>query len=570
MKKQSYKWLLSGLFLSLIMPVISFAAVQNQSGEYAASTYEELAEAVAAAPEGATIIITEDLAFNESLEILKTVTIKGVTPETTLSAGNLYHFTVHNAADLTLEDLHLYGGSQWDTSGLLLYNGNLNLDNTVIANSSFACTSYGNSSINITGGEFYDLGTVISGGKEVIIHNGEFHGNSDIITETRQVEIYGGSFYDNEHVFRGPHENITITGGRFTNNKQVIRSYSGDITVTGGEFAYNQGDDNGSVIYSEMGDITITGGEFTYNQNPGNGGVIYSNEGNLTVSGGYFANNSSGKGGVLYSEPEVKVLITGGIFTGNSASGGGAVHANRDNLAIREHAGFSNNRADQAYYLNAQEDITLHEQQIDPTVTWTEGFDYIYNNLDVAYTDGLTEPVIRHKATVIFVYDEDHEQPVFSQTYLVPEYSGIGVNFEFMEEGRNSLAAIYIDDRLVPEPEWGNYLDMEHKNFIVNMFTNDITVKLIFDNKPQVNITAWYGNDIIPEFSQTRRIAHGELLEVNFQAIDMNAYPVLTVLINEQPVGLNEWPLDTNMEARILWLHQIEQDCSIALIFTEA
>ena len=249
----------------------------------------------------------------------------------------LYNTTLE-LRNITLKNYGYNGFDEDDFAAINLYNGNINVINSILTDnrgtaikmaSSSAYSKYtcyiinstlsnnvgkyvgaisGNSIIinstlanNIATGEWWEamyiagLGGAIGGPSTII--------NSILINNTAD---YGGAIY-------GP---CNITDSKLINNKAVfqnlneygftgyggaIYTYDGSYNIVNSQFTNNSGYDGGA-IYSEKSKYSIINSEFTNNNAINKGGAIYNKHSVLRDSNSIFKSNNAKEGNNIYNE----------------------------------------------------------------------------------------------------------------------------------------------------------------------------------------------------------------------------------------------------------------------------
>ena len=226
------------------------------------TTYATLAEAVAAAQNGETITLIDNVVLAEIVTIPadKTLTIdlngKSISMEESIIATA---YAINNLGNLTITDG--VGGGSINARGI--YNG------------------YGNGGANVATAKI----TVVNGTINAKGTNG------------------GGAAIFNYGV-------ADIQGGTFTSVASYAIALQTGSTMTIGENAIITGG-----INSWQSTLTITGG--TISNDKSGKHVVYAGESAVTINGGTFHNNNSGNATIMASGSTAAVEITGGTFTLN-------------------------------------------------------------------------------------------------------------------------------------------------------------------------------------------------------------------------------------------------------------
>ncbi|MGP8190086.1 MAG: beta strand repeat-containing protein [Methanobacterium sp.] len=284
-------------------------------------TYSTIAEAIAAAISGDTIMLENGATFDEhGLVIDKNLNFNVFNDGTaTIDGQNLGTiFIIDNGVTVNLQNLIIENGLGTDGGGIY-NNGTLTVTN---------CTFTGNNAQN--GGAIYNDATInvantttvvgntipINGGTLTVI-NSTFTGN----TATGN----GGAIYNGGL--------INISNSTLTSNTATYNG--GTATITGSTFKGNTAQ-NGGALYNDAtitisGLSTLTGSTATHNGGTltvnnstlidniatGNGGAIY-NGGVINITNSTLTGSTAQNGGIL--------KVTNSTIIGNQALNGGAIY----------------------------------------------------------------------------------------------------------------------------------------------------------------------------------------------------------------------------------------------------
>ena len=300
------------------------------------TTYATLAEAVAAAQSGDTIVLIENVELAETVTIPvgKTLTIdlngKSISMEESIVTTA---YALNNLGTLTLTDSvgtgsvnarGIYNGygngaDNVATAKIIIQSGTYNAKGT---NGGAAIFNYGIAEIN--GGSFTSIGGYSlnnQAGSSMTIADG-VTANNGIYCSNAKVTVNGGNISGNRsgcHVVYAWNAELTINGGTFYNNNSgnatIMSAGTTKCTITGGTFGIKDGrvEGNGNTWTSCLTDtantatMTVTGGIF-------NGGFRVQAGTTMTIEGGSF-NDVGGSGYNIYGTASVK----GGTFTDSTA-----------------------------------------------------------------------------------------------------------------------------------------------------------------------------------------------------------------------------------------------------------
>ena len=265
---------------------------------YDGTTYETLAEAVAAAGEkGGTIEIATSEAISETINIHGNITLKGVRNCAITRADGFAGtmFTVKSGATLTIEDVTLDGAGATATGNLISTESNA----AIILNEGAVLK-------NNNGAHAVNLGTRI--GATLEINGGEIINNSS----------------DSGAIWGGGH--ITMNSGKISNNSSTgiggaIRMVSScNFTMNGGEMNNNKAAGDGGAIWG-YGSSTynFNGGEMSNNESAGTGGAMYTGDSSVVNISGTFelCNNIADDAGALRLSNRTAFNMSGGKVSGN-------------------------------------------------------------------------------------------------------------------------------------------------------------------------------------------------------------------------------------------------------------
>lgn len=303
--------------------------------------------------------------------------------------------------------------------GIYLNGTTLNLSGTAIISENKAGSGGGifvnASSLNVDG-------DVKINENEALYSAGGIYGYyGATITIEGHAKVTGNKSYGTPYIYQGAISSNRGGGG--------IALYMSSLTVKdsveiSGNFAENFGGGIYSLDYDNASTISIESGTIENNEAICGGGIAVSTGpstiSSLTISGGTITKNSAEKdGGGIYAGGVYgggTVTINGGDISYNTAEndGGGIWIDDRKNLTVEENVTFSKNTAVEAYYMDNQDDIDLHEAKI-KTLSRSAPprgnlyFDYAYNNYDIVYKSG-QEAFERYSVT--FVANGGAEVPI--------------------------------------------------------------------------------------------------------------------------------------------------------------
>ena len=317
--------------------------------------YATLEEAVAAAQDGDTVELTQDVRLTRgSLIVSKPITILSRGAHTVRRAfgGNQPMVRIDGSAALNLSAsdgaLTLDGGGYAGGRNSVVSieaGGALNLCPGVTLTGGRATCGGGvyvkSGSVNMTGGAIHGNSASSGGGiysesGAVTITGGEISGNSatfdggGLMNERGSALLSGLKITGNSAGSRGGgimnRMRLTLTGGEISGNTGTSGGgafSNGDFEMTGGEISGNASQTGGGVWNAEDGRFTLAAGAIRNNTSTGDGGGV-SNQGICRVSGGQILGNSASvAGGGVYNEGAL--ALSGGLIENNRAKTGGGV-----------------------------------------------------------------------------------------------------------------------------------------------------------------------------------------------------------------------------------------------------
>jgi len=311
-----------------------FTSIVINDGE-TVNHYSSIQEAIDAAKEGATIIVSpgtyyENIRFNGKNNITLTSTnpLDPVVVESTIINGN------QKGACIVAEN----GEKDIVISGLTITNGS--------GRSKDSCTSGGG--VYASGSTVTITDSTISGNRAASYGSGGgvCAYSSSIVTITNSTISGNSAYYDGGGVYAYS-STVTITDSTISDNTATSNNGGGvyasvsTVTITNstisGNSAYYHG---GGGVYAYGSTVTITDSTISDNgassYNNGNGGGVYAYSSstvtitNSTISG----NRASFSGGGVYAYYGSTVTITDSTISGNRASSGGGVHASGSTVTI--------------------------------------------------------------------------------------------------------------------------------------------------------------------------------------------------------------------------------------------
>lgn len=306
-----------------------FVTVSDEQGNVL-SVYKSLSAAIAAAGEGQTVALLDDVTESVTVPDGKNLTLDLAGHKLTNTDGQ-HTVTVNEGAKLTVTDSSVgkagvidnvsHGKAALfnDQDGTVVLNGgtfNRSKENGFSAvqsggNSFYTLQNYGSMTINE--GVTVRQGSNEEGGKfSSLIENGWYNGNNNASKAEATMVINGGSFVGGLNTIKNDDWGVlTIKGGSFTNTAQAAVLNWNKTTITGGEFQSDQyavlnGKLNDSM---DVGELVIEGGSFT----GGNGYEVVSQMSSSTPIGSVAIS-----GGEFWTAPDEEFIVPGSGLTQNS------------------------------------------------------------------------------------------------------------------------------------------------------------------------------------------------------------------------------------------------------------
>jgi len=357
-------------------------------------------------------------------------------------SGNLVYMDgagvyVSSLGDFTMTGGVISGNENYNDGGGVFNRGEFTLDGgTIIDNIVFGDSRGGGGVYNV--GEFFMESGTISG-NEAFIGGGVLNDHGEFTMSDGTISVNTASHYGGGVYARGSDGKFDMTGGTISDNEAtdgggVSVRLSHVFTMSGGTISGNTADYGGGVRIEEDGIFYMSGAAKVDNNvalNGGGGvfvggevfeGVYEPCEAIFHMTGGSLSGNSTnGDGGGLYvGELEFDyddmqdggdpIRILAGTISGNVAlKDGGAIWTeDRTYVTIGSDAtvAFSENKASMPYWMTDVDDIAIHNEKVGTPIpkrsdppAGNNPFQYLYNNYDINYTDGLTESPIVYTVT---------------------------------------------------------------------------------------------------------------------------------------------------------------------------
>jgi uncharacterized repeat protein (TIGR01451 family) len=272
-------------------------------------TYSTIAEAIAAAISGDTIMLEDGATFDEhGLVINKNLNFNVFNDGTaTIDGQNLATiFIIDNGVTVNLQNLIIKNGLGTNGGGIY-NNGTLTVTNCTFTgnNAQNGGAIYNDATINVTNTTTVVGETIPINGGTLNVINSIFTGNS--------ATGNGGAIYNGGL--------INITSSTLTSNTATYNG--GKATITGSTFQGNTAQ-NGGAIYNDA-TITIT------DLSTVTGSTVTHNGGTLTINNSSLIDNiATGNGGAIYNGGVIN--ITTSTLTGSTAQNGGTLNVNNSTI----------------------------------------------------------------------------------------------------------------------------------------------------------------------------------------------------------------------------------------------
>ena len=294
----------------------------DRDGEAQVSTWAELQDALTNAPDGGTVILSNDLTGSGTM--LSFPTGKSVTLDLngytlnqnrTTAHANGHVIYVPSGAAATVKNGTLTGGYA-NNGGGVNNKGALTLEDVTITGNHVGNGNVENSN---RGGGIYNSGTLTVTGGTISENSGNNAGG--IYNDTSGTATL---------------TNVTITDNQSVNHGGGCMVNCGTATLTNCTVTNNTASGNGGGIWSESA-LTVTGGEISGNQSQSSGGGVYVEAGTVELTGVTISGNTSAKyGGGIYNDSD-SAALTNVSFTENKATGnGGGAIENKGTVTLTD------------------------------------------------------------------------------------------------------------------------------------------------------------------------------------------------------------------------------------------
>ena len=299
----------------------TYTVKQIPVAEVNGTQYNSLAKAVAAAQNGQTVKLLENVDISTiGLAVHNTVTLdlngKQIKAENS-AAGQIKVFPEGDLTVLDSTDVQKNGsgtGKIWaDTpyganaaKGIVAVHGNFTMESGLIDTALEDPTNKGQFGMGI-----FENGTIVVNGGKIQAGWAPISGNGDSTFAGASITINGGELVSTvDYAIYIPHPGtLTINGGKINGAAGAVAMNRGNLKVTGGEFTSDGTGDTGS-----WGDGTGKMGVATLNLHSGYGDV------NAVITGGTFSMTGTDKDLVKTSvnpekEYKVELEISGGTYS---------------------------------------------------------------------------------------------------------------------------------------------------------------------------------------------------------------------------------------------------------------
>jgi hypothetical protein len=318
--------------------------------------YDNLEDAIAAAPPQSTIKVCPGTYQTSELTIARSLTLEGASASTTVVAGvnAIRVFSISAAATVTLRNLTISGGRGGTGAGIF-NQGTLTLHGvTVTGNTSQRTAPADGAGIANFGGTLHLIQSrvtqnVSAGGQGGGIYNGG--GGEVTLTNSTVVDneaVTGGGITNRDGKVTLDASSVTGNkaggGGGISNGGELIvtnrskvddntaegfagggiaNGTSGSVTIEGNSSVSANKGSIGGGINNNGGQVTLDQSEMTLNQAT-EGAGIYNGGGGFWLDGGTMtANTATGRGGAIFNDSGSVRGINQSSITANGAGGAG-------------------------------------------------------------------------------------------------------------------------------------------------------------------------------------------------------------------------------------------------------
>ncbi|MCL2150168.1 MAG: InlB B-repeat-containing protein [Dehalococcoidia bacterium] len=325
--------------------------------------------------------------------------------------------------------------------------------------------------------------------------------NGCFITDNNAVN--GGGLYADTNVI------LTMLGGMISRNTATVNGggvYNrGSFRMSNGTISDNKAEGNGGGLFINsafMRDVSIQSGAISGNIARDGGGVYVSSNCTLDILSIVLnGNTATASGGGIYNRGTAR--ISSGTISGNNAAldGGGIYTTDYANLTTSSSVAgiiFLNNSARRAYALdiNSVDYTTIYLSQIRHSPqSWTEPFEYGYNNYDINYTRGNSLAIVTFDANGgVFGDSKPHK------IQSVPQNGAFGAN---MPPNPENSGHIFSNWNTMPNGS-GNLFTSE------TTVVNDITTYAVWVPAYTVTINDGYAHN-----PDTQAYAAGDVVVID-------------------------------------------------------
>ncbi len=285
-----------------------------------------------------TITLTSgELLVNHSIEI------SGPGSASLAVNGNGSHrvFHVSSAQTVTISDLMISNGNDYNAGGIYNDGATLTVDN---------CVFTANSGGGYGGGGIMNDGS--NANANLTVNNCLFDGNS--------ADFLGGGILN--FTTSSTTANLTVSSCTISNNSAddgggivnygsdgIVTSVVSNTTITGNSAEFGRGGaiHNDSPVVGGSAMLTVSDCTISGNSAYFDGGGIGNSAGNLQISNCTLSGNSAGTGGGVYTEyDEAEVHISNSTLSGNSAVSGGGIYSQEQVTVTVINSTLSGNSAD--------------------------------------------------------------------------------------------------------------------------------------------------------------------------------------------------------------------------------
>ena len=229
--------------------------------------------------------------------------------------------------------------------------------------------------------------------QKLIVKNGTLKnaGSGSAIQWKGDLEVVNCRFENNQSgAIRSGSGNTTIVNSTFEENQSgnatgaaIQLTANVECTITGSDFSENVTSNQGGAVYVDHGTIDITDCTFEQNSAGFGGAIALADVENLTIGNNTnILDNKATYGGGIYAMRSTATFELGSALRGNSSAYGGAIYVDTTNINIAANSVLCNNTATSwggAIYANASNINIAANSAVYNNTAATAGADLLFN-----------------------------------------------------------------------------------------------------------------------------------------------------------------------------------------------